>query len=113
MLYQKNVIVEAREYEGPKLLVVSNQYGEQLANAGDYLVGSGRGHVHVVSKAQFEAEYQPYTAPADPEAPVPAIFRKEADGTFIAIEPSSVTPGEEIYNQHPDGSYSLVVEPAQ
>lgn len=65
--YQKVETVEARQYDGPKITVVSDKLGEQTAVAGDYLVGTERGKVTVVSKATFEAEYEAYTPTPDAE----------------------------------------------
>lgn len=51
--------VEARQYEGEALPVVSDKYGEQTAVTGDYLVGTEKGSLHVMPQADFEAMYQP------------------------------------------------------
>lgn len=63
----KKEIVEARQYSGPRLKVVNDQLGEQTAENGDYLLGSERGKISVVSKATFEKDYEPYTPTADDE----------------------------------------------
>lgn len=63
--FRKVDIVDARQYSGPALKVISDALGEQTANSGDYLVGTERGKVTVVPKAEFEAHYQPYSSTAD------------------------------------------------
>lgn len=68
MQYQKLTIVEAREYDGPKLTVVNDAQGEQIANKGDYLLGSERGKISVMSKGAFEEQYSPYTPTAEADA---------------------------------------------
>jgi len=65
--YIRKEIVEARQYEGPRITVVSDQFGEQAAVSGDWLVGTERGKVHVVSAADFAA-YTAYTPTAEDEA---------------------------------------------
>jgi hypothetical protein len=59
MLYQrKPLTIEARVYDGPKLTVISDEKGQQTAKSGDYLVGSERGKVTVVLKADFEKDFE-------------------------------------------------------
>lgn len=59
MLYTRKVTsLEARQYEGAKLVVISDSKGEQIANTGDFLVGTEPGKVFVVAKADFLAEYE-------------------------------------------------------
>lgn len=66
MKYQKIVTVEAEQYDGPKLTVVSDKLGEQTAEKGDWLLGTERGKVTVVKAATFAADFKPYSAtPAD------------------------------------------------
>lgn len=55
---RKVTSIEARQYEGPKLVVISESKGEQIANTGDFLVGNEPGKVYVVAKEQFLAEYE-------------------------------------------------------
>jgi hypothetical protein len=75
--FQRVQIVEARKYEGPRLTVVHDSLGEQTANPGDYLVGSERGQIKVVSAAKFEAEYVPCVEGAeDPEKAI-AVLNSE------------------------------------
>lgn len=72
MQYQRKALtVEARVYDGPKLVVVSDEKGQQTANAGDYLVGSERGKITVVAKADFEKDFE--VAAAVTEEPVKAV----------------------------------------
>lgn len=77
MLYQRKALtVEARVYDGPKLTVVSDEKGSQTANSGDYLVGTERGKVTVVSKADFEKDFEPVgdSLEAQPIEPKPSHF---------------------------------------
>ena len=92
MLYQRKALtVEARVYDGPKLTVVSDEKGSQIANSGDYLVGTERGKVTVVSKADFEKDFEPVEVePVKPAEPV--HFETEGEASdFIA---ANVEPGE-------------------
>lgn len=87
MQYQKVTTVEAREYDGNKLIVVNDVLGEQVANKGDYLIGGERGKVSVMAKAVFEAQYQPYTATAEADAlagaqATLALTQKTLDGVI-------------------------------
>jgi len=76
MLYQRKALtVEARVYDGPKLTVVSDEKGSQIANSGDYLVGTERGKVTVVSKADFEKDFD-----------VPEYPKTLPDGRVIVTE---------------------------
>lgn len=76
--YQRKALtVEARVYDGPKLVVISDEKGQQTANAGDYLVGSERGKITVVAKADFEKDFEVGAAVAEEPvkaAPVVANF---------------------------------------
>jgi glycine/D-amino acid oxidase-like deaminating enzyme len=63
MKFRKTETVEARRYEGPRITVVHDELGEATANAGDYLVGTGRGKIRVIAAAQFEREYSAYDEP--------------------------------------------------
>lgn len=59
-----NPPVEARQHEGPRLNVVSDAKGQQVAEKGDWLVGSERGKITVVSNADFTSGYVPYSPTA-------------------------------------------------
>lgn len=61
MEYEKRAIVEARQYDGPKLNLVHEQLGEQTANAGDWLLGTERGRIEVVSNEKFLREWKAYS----------------------------------------------------
>ena len=55
---RKPLKVDAREYDGFLPLVVLNDaHGEQTAHYGDYLVGSKKGEIRVVSKVDFENDF--------------------------------------------------------
>jgi hypothetical protein len=60
---RKAQVVEAELYDGPKLIVVSDEKGQQTATKGDYLVGSEPRKVTVVTAAKFEADFEPYVPP--------------------------------------------------
>jgi hypothetical protein len=75
--YQKVQTVEARQYTGPRLTVVSDELGEQVAHDGDYLIGTEARKVTVIAKAAFEAEFKPFT-------PTPDSERAAADEAKIA-----------------------------
>jgi hypothetical protein len=60
----RHPVVEARQHEGPKIVVNSEVKGSQAAVAGDYLVTDAtaqqpRGSIFVVSKTDFERDYEP------------------------------------------------------
>lgn len=62
---KKHSIVQARQHEGAKIVVMSDAKGNQGAVDGDYLVSDpnaqrpgGKGSVYVVPKAEFEREHQ-------------------------------------------------------
>lgn len=66
---KKTQIVEARQFEGEQpLTVVSDSNGEQTAKKGDWLVGSERGKVTVVTADKFASDYAPYSATAEDTA---------------------------------------------
>lgn len=67
--YQRIQVVEARQYDGPNLTVVSDALGEQRAHKGDWLLGSEKGKITVKSAADFVSEgWAPYSAtPQDDE----------------------------------------------
>ncbi|HEY2859019.1 MAG TPA: hypothetical protein VGJ21_11425 [Terracidiphilus sp.] len=66
--YQKIETVEAEQYEGPPLTVVNDQLGEQKAASGDWLLGTEKGKIRVITAKQFEEEFRPYSkTPADDE----------------------------------------------
>lgn len=94
MLFQRKALtVEARVYDGPKLTVVSDEKGSQIANSGDYLVGVERGKVTVVSKADFEKDFEPVgTEPEKLEAPKVVHF--ETEGEASDFLKANVKPGE-------------------
>jgi hypothetical protein len=77
---RKALTVEARVYDGPKLTVVSDEKGQQTATAGDYLVGSERGKITVVSKADFEKDFDV------PAVDVPEYPKTLADGRVVVTE---------------------------
>ena len=66
--YQRTEVVEARQYDGPRITVVSDKYGEQIASKGDYLIGTEPRKVHVLSAAEFEAAYKPVSDDAEKPA---------------------------------------------
>ncbi len=67
--YRKVEIVEAVKYEGAPLTVIHDQLGEQQARRGDWLLGTERGKIRVITAKQFAAEYEPYTTtPAEAKA---------------------------------------------
>jgi hypothetical protein len=84
--FQKIETVEARKYEGPRITVVSDKFGEQVANSGDYLIGTKRGEVHVVPASTFEAEFKPYTDTPEAEQLAAAQAQTEAEGHLKAIQ---------------------------
>lgn len=54
--------VEARQYEGDSsLTVVHYQKGEQVAQKGDWLVGSERGCIYVVPDDEFQTKFVAYS----------------------------------------------------
>jgi hypothetical protein len=56
--------VEARQHtDDAALKVISEQKGEQLARKGDWLVGSERRKVYVLSDAQFRQQFDPIEEP--------------------------------------------------
>jgi septal ring factor EnvC (AmiA/AmiB activator) len=59
--YRKVEIVDAEKYEGAPLTVMHDHLGEQKALPGDWLLGTERGKIRVMSAKQFEAEFVPYT----------------------------------------------------
>jgi hypothetical protein len=64
MQYTRKVAsIEAREHEGPKLVVISDSKGEQLCNTGDFLIGAEPGKVFVIAKADFLADFEPAAVP--------------------------------------------------
>lgn len=69
---RKHLTVQARQHEGPKIVVNSATKGNQTAVAGDYLVTDPdaeqpRGSVYVVSKADFERDHELVDAAAEQE----------------------------------------------
>lgn len=68
---RKVTTVEARQYEGPDLIVMSDAQGEQIAKSGDFLVGIEPRKVTVWAKDKFLAEFDlaPEVAPAPPAPP--------------------------------------------
>lgn len=56
----KAQIVEARKYDGAAGFTVMHDIkGEQHAKKGDWLVGSEKGQIEVLSDAAFHARYEP------------------------------------------------------
>jgi hypothetical protein len=75
----KHHTVEARQHEGPKIVVNSELKGNQQAYAGDYLVTDAnvaqpRGSIFVVAKAEFEHEYEPVDATEEAKASSDALL---------------------------------------
>jgi hypothetical protein len=62
--YRRTEIVEAEQYDGPDLIVMHDQLGEQHAHKGDWLLGKERGHIQVMTDERFKADFAPYTATA-------------------------------------------------
>jgi hypothetical protein len=93
--FQRIDVVEARQYDGPRLTVVSESLGEQTANAGDWLLGSEKGRVTVKSAAAFESEgWKLYSAtPQDDEIAVlsKAVESLKADKATLEAFNSAVT----------------------
>lgn len=59
----RSTTVEARTYDGDlPLTVVHDDMGEQVARKGDWLVGSERGKIQVLSPERFNARFEPFTA---------------------------------------------------
>lgn len=55
----KQPIVEARQHDGSTITVIHDVKGEQRAKKGDWLVGSERGQIEVLSDVAFKAKYAP------------------------------------------------------
>lgn len=74
---RKAATVEARQHEGLKLTVISALKGEQVALSGDYLItdpaaSEPRGSIYVISKAEFERDFEAIAEPVietEPEDP--------------------------------------------
>jgi hypothetical protein len=104
MLYQKIDKVEARQYDGPKITVVNDALGEQTAQSGDWLLGTERGKIRVVSNAAFQADYTPYSeTPADDQVKVLEAtidqLKAEKDGVgsdYLAAVRRSTTLDEQL-----------------
>jgi hypothetical protein len=97
--FQKIETVEARKYEGPRITVVSDKFGEQVASSGDYLIGTKRGEVHVVPASTFEAEFKPYTDTPEAEQLVAAQSELEAaKGRIADLEGSNADLGVQVGN---------------
>lgn len=95
--YQRKALtVEARVYDGPKLTVVSDEKGQQTANAGDYLVGSERGKVTVVSKADFEKDFEPAVAVAAPVTEPVKVAHFDTIGEAQDYVTANLKPGDEF-----------------
>lgn len=61
--------IEARQYEGDKpLVVVHDELGEVTAYKGDWLIGTERGKIRVMTNADFNLRYQPFTATPESDA---------------------------------------------
>lgn len=60
--FRKIETVEARQYDGPRLVVIHDKLGEQTAVAGDWLLGTERGKIEVVSREKFATEFIPFDA---------------------------------------------------
>lgn len=55
--------IEARQWnETRSLTVVNDKKGQQIAKKGDWLLGSERGKISVLSDREFAEEYELYTA---------------------------------------------------
>jgi hypothetical protein len=58
--------VSAHQHEGNfDLRVISEQKGAQTARKGDWLIGSEKGKVFVMSDAQFQRDYELIAEPVD------------------------------------------------
>lgn len=67
----KQAFVEARQHlDATPLVVISDDKGQQTAHKGDWLVGSEKGKVYVLSASRFSELFEPYEpSPAtDPDA---------------------------------------------
>jgi len=98
MKYQKIDVIDARQHDGLKVLVVSDTLGEQVANTGDWLLGTERGKVTVKSDAQFKAEgWKPYSeTPADDQVKADEAALAEVKAQ-LASEQQAKTNLEVLY----------------
>lgn len=95
--FQRIETVEARKYEGPRITVVSDKFGEQVAESGDYLIGTERGLVHVIPAAQFEADFKPYTPTPEAEQLAASLAEVEDSKKQIAaLQGSNADLGTQV-----------------
>jgi hypothetical protein len=96
--YQRKALtVEARVYDGPKLTVVSDEKGIQTANPGDYLIGTERGKVTVMTKADFEKDYEAAgTEKAAIVVPGPVVAHFDTIGEAQDYVTANVKAGDEF-----------------
>lgn len=88
---KKVVEVEARKYMGPaSLSVVHDVKGQQTAKKGDWLLGSEKGKIEVVSDLDFQRDYEPIGDES-------GVDREYSLGTTVpaAIHPALKTIDEE------------------
>lgn len=90
--FRKIETVEARQYDGPRLVVIHDKLGEQTAVTGDWLLGTERGKIEVVSREKFAAEFIPF----DAEVEEPEVLALQAVVTSLQkqIDESSALNAE-------------------